>query len=153
MRIALFKVREESSISEVLEARGVVGHAVAVSWEVRGKVAVAVIPLVQAGIATQVGGGSVGCDSPLSKPRHGGSIVREVFYGGVPDVVSGGHEVQLAEDAGLFQVTVGDHASRVLPSDQFRLHLSRERLSPDVASPAVVEVHTAHAWQRSVGSP
>ena len=46
LRIVLFEVGEEGGIREMLETRGVVRHAVAVSWEVSREVAVAVGSLV-----------------------------------------------------------------------------------------------------------
>ena len=44
---------------QVLQARGIVGHDVGVSWEVGRFVAVAVEALVQAGVVAQVGGGAI----------------------------------------------------------------------------------------------
>ena len=38
----------------MLQARGVVGHAIPVAWEVEGVVVVAVLPLVEAVEAAQV---------------------------------------------------------------------------------------------------
>ena len=48
--IVLVKVVEEGSVRKVLQARGVVGHDVGVSWEVSGFVTVAVEALVQASV-------------------------------------------------------------------------------------------------------
>jgi hypothetical protein len=33
LRIGLFKVSKEFAVGEMLQARGVIGHAIAVSWE------------------------------------------------------------------------------------------------------------------------
>ena len=33
LRIGLFKVGKEFAVGEMLQARGVVGHSIAVSWE------------------------------------------------------------------------------------------------------------------------
>jgi hypothetical protein len=60
LRTVLLEVRKKSSIGEVLQARSIVSHVVAVSREVRGEVAVAVSPLVLAGQTTKVGRGPVG---------------------------------------------------------------------------------------------
>jgi len=49
--IALFEVGEEGRVREVLEARGVIGHDVEVSWEEVCEVTVAVDPLMVAGEA------------------------------------------------------------------------------------------------------
>ena len=35
LRIALFEVREQGGVGEMLEARGIVSHDVVLSWEVR----------------------------------------------------------------------------------------------------------------------
>ncbi len=49
LRISLFKVGEEERIGEVLQAGGVVGHDVDLSWEVEGDMVVSVEALVLAG--------------------------------------------------------------------------------------------------------
>ncbi len=49
MRIPLFEVGEEERIGEMLQAGGVVGHDVDLSWEVEGDMVVSVEALVLAG--------------------------------------------------------------------------------------------------------
>ena len=49
MRVVLFKVSQERSVSKVLQARGIVGHDVGLSWDEVSSVAVAVKALVFAG--------------------------------------------------------------------------------------------------------
>ena len=50
MRIVLFEMREERRVGEVLQARGVVGHAILWSWEVERVVVVSVLSLVLASV-------------------------------------------------------------------------------------------------------
>ena len=64
MRIMLVEVREQGSVSELLQARGVVSHDVDRSREVPAVVAVAVGPLVLAGVIAQVCGSAVTGDCP-----------------------------------------------------------------------------------------
>ena len=64
MRIVLVEVREQGSISELLQARGIVSHNVDRSREVPAVVAVAVGPLVLAGVVAQVCGSAVTSDCP-----------------------------------------------------------------------------------------
>lgn len=56
-----------------------------------------------------------------------------------------GHQVDLGENAGLFQVAVGDGPVEVFEGDQVSLDVSRERVAPDVALAGVVEVDASHA--------
>ena len=55
MRILLHEVREESGVRQFLETRGVVGHDIQPSWEEVSSVAVAVLPLVVAGVVAEMG--------------------------------------------------------------------------------------------------
>ena len=59
MRIGLFEVEEKLFIGEVLKARGIVSHAVAVSWKEEGEMAVSVLALVQAAIAAELSGNTI----------------------------------------------------------------------------------------------
>ena len=53
---------KESSVREMLEARGVVGHDVVQSWDEERVVAVAVVSLVVTGVVAQVGGRAIAGD-------------------------------------------------------------------------------------------
>ena len=66
LRIGLFKVSEQFSVSEVLQARGVIGHSILRSWDVVGLETVAMESLVLTGIVAQVGGSSVRGDGSQS---------------------------------------------------------------------------------------
>ena len=55
LRIVLVEVGEKGSVRQVLQAGGIVGHDVGVSWEVGRFVAVAMEALVQACVVAQVG--------------------------------------------------------------------------------------------------
>ena len=62
MRIVLVEVREQGSVSELLQARGIVSHNVDRSREVPAVVTVAVGPLMSAGVVAEVGGSAVAGD-------------------------------------------------------------------------------------------
>jgi hypothetical protein len=79
----LFEVVKEGSVRQVLETGGIVGHDVVLSWEEVRDVAVAVEALVVAGEPAQGGSSTASGDGPLSDPRDGRGVVREVFDGGI----------------------------------------------------------------------
>lgn len=95
MRIVLFKMEQESGVRQVLEARCVVGHGVSVPRKELGYVTVAVLALVIAGEAAE------GCSCPDRGDRSFADtgdrrgVVREVLDGGVADIMSVSHEVDL----------------------------------------------------------
>ena len=64
MRIVLVEVREQGSVSELLQARGIVSHNVYGSREVLvpAVVTVAVGPLMLAGVVAEVGGSAIAGD-------------------------------------------------------------------------------------------
>lgn len=105
---------EEERIGEVLQAGGVVGHDVDLSWEVEGDMVVSMEALVLASPVAEVGCGAVTGYRALSNPGDGGRVVRAICDGRIPDVVRVGHEGHLAEQAGVFEVTVGDSAPGVV---------------------------------------
>ena len=55
LRILLREVREESGVRQFLETRGIVGHDIQPSREEMPSVAVAVLPLVVAGVVAEMG--------------------------------------------------------------------------------------------------
>jgi hypothetical protein len=75
---------EKAGGGQVLEARSVVGHLVGVSTDVRNLMAVAMVPLMEAGGPAQVGSRAVGCDGPLVVSGDGRSVVREGGDGSFP---------------------------------------------------------------------
>jgi hypothetical protein len=108
LRIGLFKVQEKLFIGEMLEARGIVGHAIAVSWKEEGEVAVAVQALVQAAIAAELSGHTIGCEGAFVHSGDGRGVVAAGANGAVRNIGLLGNEAHLSELAGLLQVTVGD---------------------------------------------
>ena len=57
--ILLIKVGKKGGVGEVLEPRGIISHAIDLSWDVVDLVAVAVVALVGTGIVAEEGGSSV----------------------------------------------------------------------------------------------
>lgn len=135
----------------MLQARGVIRHVVAVSWEVGGEVAVAMGALVLAGEAAEVSGSPIAGHGATAEPGDGRCVVGEVFDGGVGDVMSGGHEVELAKHSGLLEVAVGDDPRGVFPRDQFGLYGEREGFPPEIGVAVAVKVDPAHSLESGIG--
>jgi len=95
LRIALLKIVEESEVGESLHARCVVRHDVFRAWDVGSQVAVTVGPLMVAGNLAQVGGRPGSGDGAFSHTRHCWGVVAQVFHGGIGDVTTVGHDVEL----------------------------------------------------------
>jgi hypothetical protein len=105
---------EKAGGSQVLEARRIVGHLVGVATDVRDLVAVAVVPLMEAGGPAQVGSRAVGCDGPFMVARDGRSVVGQSGDGSFSQVVDVTGDVTARQDGGLFEVAVGEVASHVV---------------------------------------
>jgi hypothetical protein len=73
------EVEKEGVIGEVLEARGVIGHDVGLSWEEVSEVTVAVGPLMIAGKAAESRCGAWARDSALVYSGDGRGVVGEVL--------------------------------------------------------------------------
>ena len=140
----LFKVSEESSVREVLQARGVVCHDVGTSWDEEVCLAVAVFSLVSTGVIAEKGSRPVRGDRSLQHPGQGGGVISPVGDGGVADVVVVSHEGGLSQEAGLLKVAVGDVTVGIVSRYQPGLDLSRKRLTPQVALAGAVVVDTPH---------
>ena len=97
---------EKGGVREVLETGRVVCHDVQVSWDVVGKVAIAVVLLMLAGVVANVGSGAITGHHAHVDAGDGRRVVGEVDYGGVAGVMRGGHEVDLGKEAGLLEVIV-----------------------------------------------
>lgn len=144
LQIGLFKVQEKLFISEMLEARGIVGHAIAVSWKEEGEVAVAVQALVQAAIAAKLSGHTIGCEGAFVHSGDSRGVVTAGANGAVGYIGLLGNEAHLRELAGLLQVTVGDGAFRVVKRHKVGLDVGGKRLAPCVRLAFVVIEHASH---------
>ena len=89
MRIPLLEVREEGGVRQVLQSGGVVSHDIQPSWAEMACVAVAVFPLVLAGIVAWVSCRSIIRDRPSANAREGRGVVSASGNGGVTDVMMG----------------------------------------------------------------
>lgn len=141
----------ESKVRQRLHSGGVIGYNILGSWEVGRGVVIAMQALVVAANLAEVGGRPNFGDSALARAGDSWGVVSEVFQGGIADRVTVRHDVQLAQQAGLFEVAIGDVASGVLGADQIRLDVGRKGVPPVVASPRVVKVHAAHAGASGIG--
>ena len=109
--------------------------------------------LVITGNLAEVGSRPDGGDCAFAGAGHSRGVVREVFDGGVADVVAVGHDVRLSNEGRLFQVTVGDVASGVVGAYQGGSHVRGKWVMPVVTSPGVVKVHPAHARTGCISGP
>jgi len=151
LRKVLFKIGKKGGVSEMLQARGGVGHGVGESWDESDQVAVAVDALVLAGKPAEVGGSRVARHRPLPEARDSGSVVAGIREGRVADVMGMGHDVGLAQDASLLEVTVGDLPRGVVEGDQVALDVRRKGGTPDVGFSLGVEEHPTHSRFGCVG--
>ena len=102
MWIALIEEEEEVSVREVLEARGIVGHAIRFAREVLRAVTIAVDALVITGEAAQASGRPSRGDRTLAHSGDCRGVVREVFERGILDIVGEGHQVDLGKESRVF---------------------------------------------------
>ena len=71
----LLEVCKKGGVRKVLQARGIVGHDVRLSWDELPHMAVPVLPLVLTGEDALVSGGTFGRDSSFADSRDGRSVV------------------------------------------------------------------------------
>jgi len=100
--ITLVETSKQGSVSEVLQARGVVSDYVLGSGKVLANMAVAVVALVIGSHLAEASGWSKGGDSPATGPRHSGYVVAEGVNGAVARVSEGRYDVALGHHGGLF---------------------------------------------------
>ena len=141
----LGEMGKERGVSEMLEARGVVGHGIPATLEVLGGGAILVLPLVAASEAAKVGRGAVGGDRSSAQASHGRGVVREVMEGRVLDIRDHSDEVELSDQRSLFEVTIGDASGRVFSRDELGAAERVERGAPDARLVVFVEENSAHA--------
>ena len=103
----LFKVSEEGSVREVLQARGVVCHDVGTPWDEEVCRAVAVFSLVSTSVVAEKGRRPIGGDRSLQHSGQGRGVVSPIGDGGVAYVVMVSHEGGLSQETGLLKVAVG----------------------------------------------
>jgi hypothetical protein len=77
LRVTRVKACEELLIGELPEAGGVVGHNVGGARDIIGLGQVAVMPLVEARDAEEVGGGTIGGGTATLLPTDGRDIVAQ----------------------------------------------------------------------------
>ena len=90
--------------------QGIIGHHIGGSWEEEGHVAVAVLALMGAGKVAEKGGRSVTGHGSFVHAGDCWSVVGAIGDCGIGNIMGGHHQGDLAEEASMFQVTVGDGA-------------------------------------------
>ena len=98
----LFEVRDERCVSEVLQARGIVGHPVGIPWDEVCYVTVSVLALVRACVVAQSSSGTVAGDGASADSGDRRRVVGEVGEGSIADRVTAGHQGDLSQEAGMF---------------------------------------------------
>jgi hypothetical protein len=114
LRIGLFEVSEKGRVGELLHTRGVVGHDNQRPSKVGCFVKVAVLALMGALNVAEVSGSAFARDGSFCHPRHGGGVVRAAGDGSIGDGVVVGDEHDLAQQACVFKIAVGDHPCAVV---------------------------------------
>jgi hypothetical protein len=135
----------------VLQAGGVIRHDVVESCEESCQVAVAVETLVGAAEVAQEGGWAIAGHGAFADARDSWGVVAAVGDGGVANVMRGGHEGDLPEEACLLEVTVGDRAGEVVGGYEPVLEVFRVRETPYEGAPSGIEVDAPHAHLGSIG--
>ena len=90
-------MEEKRSVRQVLEPGGIVRHDIFGSREVVGRVAVAVLTLVQTGVVAEVGAGAVGGDGPFCHAGDSRGVVGRVRDGHVGGVMVVGYDGDLSQ--------------------------------------------------------
>ena len=109
MRIGLFKMSKKGRVRELLHTRGIVGHYIQRPCEVGCFVEVAALALMGALYVAEMSSRAFAGDGSFCHPRHGGGVVRAAGDGSIGDgrVVADEHD--LAQQACVFKIAVGDH--------------------------------------------
>ena len=128
----------------MLEAGGIISHGIGRSWDVGGDVAVAVLALVGTGVATEVSSSAFRGDCAFQDAGDSRGVVRQVVGGGVGHMELGSLDGDLSQEAGVFQVAVGDGACRIGGGHNGALDVRGEGLPPEVGLTSVVKEDTAH---------
>ena len=102
LRILCQEVRQEFGVSEVLQARGVIGHDIGLSWDALGHVAVSVLPLVFCSKDTLLCRCPFSRDGFLGHSGLGGGVVHERGHSGALDWVAVRSGADLREHGGVF---------------------------------------------------
>ena len=108
---------DKNSESEVLQARGVIGHDVGLSWDALGHVAASMLPLVFCSKDTLLCRCPFSRDGFLGHSGLSGGVVHERGYSGALDWMAVGYVADLRKHAGVLKVTVCDGAGWVVSRD------------------------------------
>ena len=106
--------------------------------------AIAVLTLVGTGIATEVSSRAFRGDCAFPDAGDCRGVVRQVVGGGVGHMELGSLDGDLTQEAGVFQVAVGDGACRIGGGHNGVLDVEGKGLPPEVGLTSVVKEDTAH---------
>ena len=151
MRIRLFKMGKKGSVGECLHTRGVVRHDVQGAGQIVGLMKIPMFTLMGTLDVAEVGGGGLTGDGAFCDPGHSGRVVGATGDRSVGYVVVVRHKHNLAKEARVFEVAVGDDPFTVTGRHQLRFHLRGKRVPPDVREAVRAEVDTTHAGFGRIG--
>jgi hypothetical protein len=106
---------EKLVISEVPEARGVVGHGVDGAWKVGPERAVAMVSLVESLESEKAGGGLRRRRGTFALPIHRRGVVGARMDGALTQVECVDEDIILGDRRGKLEVGVSDGAGGVVP--------------------------------------
>lgn len=147
------ETQQEVSIGKVLESGGVVGHDVGVAWDVGGFRAVAVVALVGAVEAAEVGARVGASYCAFAEAGCGGDVVDQVGDGALAHVVEVGDDVVVQYGRCLLEVVDGDGTVRVVGSGELGLEARREGPAPADGGVVGSEDDSAEAVAAGVCGP
>ena len=120
------KVGEKGGIREVLAAWGIIGHDIFWAIDEQDKGAVAVGPLVETGLMAQKDRTTVRQHRAFAEVGDSGGVVAEGVDGGIGWAWALYNEHELAQDARLFKVAVGQGSGWVVGGHQAFLDVLRK---------------------------
>ena len=108
LRAQLLEMGKKGLVRQVLQAGSIIGHNVGLSWDVLSDMTVAVAALMVTRVHALVSGRANGGGCAFVHSGDCQGVVTECEDGGAPGFVLLANEGQLAKDACLFQIAVGD---------------------------------------------
>ena len=129
-----------------MESGGVVSHGVGRPMDVGGLLTVSVVPLMEAGGATEVGPRRVGSDSSLMSARYGRGVIGEGTQGSLANIKILGGNVGPGHQRRMLQVAISEVALGVVGRNHPVLDVLRERELPEYRVIAFAEEDPVHTY-------
>ena len=107
--------------------------------------AVAVVPLVKAGQTKKVGSGVTGGDGTAGGTTNGRGVVIEDREGAFASINRLGQNILVGDNAGEFEITIGEGTTGIVIRNKVGLDMRRERGPPKESGGAINKPHATHA--------